>query len=141
MKKILRNQKGITLIVLMLTIIIMAILAGAVVTNIDIGEDIRNYNYMRADIELLSGKIMTYYNENGSIPTKGSVITNPDLNGQASSKDNSNYYQIDISKLYNITLNYGGGTLSNKDIYIINEQSHEIYYLKGAYFENTLYHT
>ena len=141
MKNFLKNQKGITLIVLMLTIIIMAILAGAVVTNIDIGEDIRNYNYMRADIELLSGKIMTYYNENGALPTKGSVITNPSLNGQASSKDNSNYYQIDISKLYNITLNYGGGTLANEDIYIINEQSHEIYYLKGAYFENTLYHT
>lgn len=63
-KNILKNERGITLVVLMLTIIIMAILVGAVVTNIDTGADIRNYQYMRADIELLESKIMTYYNKN-----------------------------------------------------------------------------
>jgi len=140
-KRLLKNQKGITLISLIITIIIMAILAGAVVTNIDIGTDIRNYNYMCADIELLEAKIRTYYNEHGSLPTTGNVISNPNLNGQASTKDNGNYYAIDIrNALYNITLNYGAGTIANKDIYIVNEQSHEVYYLKGAYFENTLYH-
>ena len=141
MIKILKNQKGITLISLIITIIIMAILAGAVVTNIDIGTDIRNYNYMCADIELLEAKIRTYYDEQGSLPTTGNVISNPNLNGQASTKDNANYYVIDIRALYNITLNYGAGTIANGDIYIVNEQSHEVYYLKGAYFENTLYHT
>lgn len=141
MTKILKNQKGITLIVLIITIIIMAILAGAVVTNIDIGTDIRNYNYMCADIELLEAKIRTYYNENGSLPATRNIITNPNLNGQASAKDNENYYVIDVRSLYNITLNYGAGTIANKDIYIVNEQSLEVYYLKGTYFENTLYHT
>lgn len=141
MKKFLKNQKGITLIALLTTIIILAILLGIVATNIDIGADIRNYNYMRADIELLESKIMTYYNETNSLPTKGTVITNPNLNGQASSRDNTNYYQIDINKLYNVTLNYGGGSPTDKDIYIVNEQSHEVYYLQGAYYEDTLYHT
>lgn len=140
MKKNLRNDKGITLVMLMLVIIILAILAGVAINNIDTGVDIRNYNYMRADIELLESKINVYYNNNFTLPKKGEVIKNPDLSGQASSRDNENYYQIDISLLNNVTLNYGGGTLENKDIYIINEQSHEIYYLKGAIYENNLYH-
>ena len=140
MKKFLKNEKGITLFVLILTIIIMAILLGIVVKDIDIGEDIRNYNYMCADIELLEAKIMTYYNENGNLPTTGSVITSPNLGGQASTRDNANYYRIDLNKLYNVTLNYGGGKTTN-DIYIVNEQSHEVYYLQGAYYEDTLYHT
>ena len=142
MKKIsLKSQKGITLVMLITIIVILGILLSVSVTNLDIGTDIRNYNYMKADIELLEAKIMTYYNENKSIPTTGEVIINPDLGEQASTRDNTRYYQIDITKLYNITLNYGGGTLDNQDIYIINEQSHEVYYLKGATYEGTLYHT
>ena len=143
MKKNLKNEKGITLITLMITIVIMAILVGFAVSNLDTGTDIRNYNYMCADIELLEAKIMTHYNENGSIPTTGNAIDITSITtlvDQVSSHDNDKYYQIDISKLYNITLNYGRGTESD-DIYIINEQSHEVYYLKGAYYEDTLYHT
>lgn len=144
-KNILKNQNGVTLIMLMITIIILALLAGVAIRNIDIGADIRNYNYMCADIELLESKIMTYYNEYGEIPIKEDtgVISNAKsmLGGQASSRDNDTYYQVDVQKLNNITLNFGGGTLANKDIYIINEQSHRVYYLKGATYEETLYHT
>lgn len=140
MKRKLNNEKGVTLVMLMLVIIILAILAGVTISNIDTGVDIRNYNYMKADIELLESKINVYYNNNFTLPTKGEKIQNLDLSGQASQRDNENYYQIDISLLNNITLNYGGGTIENKDIYIINEQSHEIYYLKGAMYENKLYH-
>lgn len=137
-KKILSNQKGITLAMLLITIIIIAILGSVVISNMDIGTDIRNYNYMIADIELLESKIMTYYNKKGGIPTTGNLVT---VSFSGSSRDNENYYQIDISQLYNITLNYGGGTVDNGDIYIINEQSHNVYYLKGVEYEGTTYHT
>ena len=96
---------------------------------------------MKADIDLLYSKIMTYYNENNSIPTTGDAFNaKTTLGGQASSRDNDNYYQIDLSQLYNITLNFGGGTLQNGDIYIINEQSHEVYYLKGVVVDNEKYY-
>ncbi len=144
-KNIMKNQKGITLIILIITIIIMSILVTLVINNIDIGEDIRNYNYMCADIELLESKIMTYYNNYNEIPIDENIgqIANAKsmLAGQADTRDNDVYYKVDISKLYNITLNYGGGTLDNKDIYIINEKTHEVYYLKGAVLEGTTYHT
>lgn len=149
-KDILKKQNGITLIVLMITIVVLLILASVTIRNIDTGTDIRNYNYMCADIELLKSKIINYYNEKAQIPNNkkaqlpiiGTAFNaKTKLEGQASSRDNDNYYQIDITKLYNITLNYGGGTLENEDIYIINEQSFEIYYLKGAKYENTTYHT
>lgn len=142
MKKKLNNEKGITLIILIFVIMIMLILVGAVVTNIDTGADIRNYQYMRADIELLESKIMIYYNEKGTIPTMGNTINVSEaFKEKASLSDNENYYQINIDELYNITLNYGGGTIENQDIYIINEQSHNVYYLKGAAYENETYYT
>lgn len=141
MKKGIKNQKGVTLIILVITIIIIAILGGAVISNLDIGTDIKEYNYMCADIELLKSKIVTYFNSNSSIPTKGNVFNaKAKLGSQASTRDNDNYYEIDIDKLYNITLNYGGGTLSNEDVYIVNEQSLEVYYLKGIEYEGTRYY-
>lgn len=145
MKKIqLKSQRGITLVILIITVIIISILASVTIIHFDSGTDIRNYNYMCADIELLEDKILVYYNKNnGRIPTKGPAIDNvkANLQGQASSKDNDNYYQIDVNKLSNITLNYGGGTLEDRNIYIVNEQSLEVYYLKGIQYEENTYYT
>lgn len=139
---IINNQRGITLISLIITVIILMILAGLAITNIDTGADIKNYNYMCADIELLESKIMIYYNNNSSIPTTGSSFNaKTTLGSQASTRDSDNYYQIDISELKNVTLNYGGGSQSDGDIYIINEQSHEVYYLKGTEYEGNVYYT
>ena len=140
-KNKLKSQAGITLTTLMITIVVLSILVAIVVRHVDTGTDLRNYNYMKADIDLLYSKIMTYYNENNSIPTTGDAFNaKTTLGGQASSRDNDNYYQIDLSQLYNITLNFGGGTLQNGDIYIINEQSHEVYYLKGVVVDNEKYY-
>ncbi len=143
MKKInLKNNRGITIIPIIVMIIVIVFLTSIVVTRIDIGTDIRNYNYMRADIELLESKIMAYYNENGDIPVGEKIDDVQSLIGEEiNSRDNNEYYIIDISKLYNITLNFGGGDLSNKDIYIVNEQSHKVYYLKGVVYENEIYYT
>lgn len=144
MRKInLRSQKGITLIILIMTLIIIAILASVTVTNFDSGTDIKKYNYMCADIELLESKIQVYYNNNETLPMKGNALNNVKVNlgGQASSRDGDVYYQIDVSKLNNVTLNYGGGNVENKNIYVINEQSHEVYYLKGIEFEGKIYYT
>ena len=139
-KKGLKSEKGITLITIMVTIVILAILAGIAIRNVDLGTDIRNYNFMCADIELLESKILTYYNNNGIIP-KGDLVTSPELGGQESSRDaGGNYYKVDISKLTNVTLNYGGSKTS-KDVYIVNEKSLEVYYLEGAVYEGTKYST
>ena len=143
MRKInLRSQKGITLLILIATVVILSILATVTIINFDTGIDIRNYNYMCADIELLENKILVYYdNNNQTLPTKGEVLNiKNDLGGQATKRDGDTYHQIDISKLNNITLNYGGGDINNKDIYVINDQSHEVYYLKGIIYDGDTYY-
>lgn len=141
MKVRFKNKKGITLIILIFTIVILTMIAGIVISNMDLGIDIRNYNYMCADIELLESKVITYYNQNNSLPITGQPFNAKSvLQDEATSRDNNNYYKIDLSLLNNITLNYGGGTAENQDIYIINEDSFEIYYLNGAKYEDTVYH-
>ncbi len=142
MKKVrLKSDSGITIIPLIVILIVIGILTTVLVTKIDIGIDIRNYNYMCADIELLENKIMTYYNENGSIPITGGAVSGLQLGSEKNSRDNNNYYVIDLAKLYNMSLNFGGGNVTDKDVYIINEQSHKVYYLKGVVYEGKTYYT
>ena len=68
--------------------------------------------------------------------------------------DGDNYYVIDLSKLDNLTLNYGQNYLEwknatnpnyneakYKDLYIINETTHQIYYPRGIMYQNRFYYS
>ena len=91
--------------------------------------NIAPYNKMLADITLLEDKLFIYYNKNNEIPITGDEI----LIGEES------YHKIDLTKLQNVTLNYGIGEDSN-DYYLVNS-SLEVYYLEGIENNGQIYHT
>ncbi len=76
----------------------------------------------------------------------GEPYTKDDIKGYINNlamSDGDIYYVIDLSLLDNLTLNYGkdyqiDGAL---DAYVINEDSHVIYHLKGIEYKGELYHT
>ena len=52
------------------------------------------------------------------------------------------YYTIKLDELENLSLNYGFEyTKLGEDRYIINEESHVIYYYKGIAYDGLKYHT
>jgi len=147
-KKITSN-KGITLISLTITVIIMIILSFTVSVNITPYVERRKHTNLETDITKLKEEILHYYMENKNIP-----IVNKYTNTQMLDKntnDNENYYVIDLSKLDDLELNYGkdfekitdySQEISDLlDIYIINEQSHTIYYPKGIEYDGEIYYT
>lgn len=123
-----RSSKGITIVALIATIIILLILSGTAIYTIKTSNDISPYNNMVADIQLLEDKIMLYYKNYEAIPTKGSPRT----------IDNKTYYEIDLSKLNGITLYLGNGEDAT-DIYLVNSNL-EVYYLKGIEKNGVLKH-
>lgn len=135
-----RGNKGITMIALVVTIVILLILSSVVIIEMNTGDKFKDYQYMKADIETIKDSTLIYYHKYTEIPKKGSILSSIELSGQASTNDDSNYYEVDLKKLGNITLNYGKGNSSDKDIYIINEKSQEVYYLKGIEYEGELKH-
>ena len=143
MKSFIKNNRGISLIILMITMILMAILLGVVVRKIDVGTDIKNYDYMVADIELLESIKLTteieQFEQGGDDDTI--IITSEDLHGQASPYDGPEYYVIYMPfNFVDVSLHFGGGDLNNKDVYIINQETNNIYYLKGVELEGQIYH-
>jgi hypothetical protein len=113
---------------------------------------------MQADIQLLKDKAMVYYNSYGDIPkcaetyfetinsngtnitvykiSEGTII-NKEFITDRNSEDGDIYYQIDTTKLSNITLNFG----SNEDIYIINARTLNVYYTNGIMSEDEMHYT
>lgn len=143
----LKNNKGITMIALAITILIIVIITTTLIYNSYKGMGIRTLNNMQNDIELLENKVATYYVKNGKLPILNITYTDIDKIKNLDNNDNDKYYVIDLSLLPNLTLNYGKGynniknNVASEDVYIINEQSHNIYYTAGINYDGIIYYT
>lgn len=124
-----KSNNGITIIALVTTVIIMLILLGVTISGINMSNNSVAYNNMVSDINLLEGKLLSYYNKYKEIP-KTDITENI---------DGVTYYEIDLSKLDNLTLNYGINNGDN-DIYLVNDNLN-VYYLKGVEKSKMVYHT
>jgi type II secretory pathway pseudopilin PulG len=155
MKVNLKSNKGITMIVLSIAIIILAIVTSMLTYYSSDAIDIKNLNNMYNDIELLSQKVSLYFYENEKIPILVEYTDAAEkLKEQKSNLDNEVYYVVDLNRLDNLELNYGKEFKEVKnnylgvdfdiaeytDLYIINEQSHNIYYIKGVTVDGKTYY-
>lgn len=100
---------------------------------------ISELNNMYKDISILENKIALYYLDFGNLPIKQDRKI--EFKNSINPNDNDIYYEIDLNKLDNISLFFGDKILGSKDIYIINEQSHTIYYLKGCEYDKKIIYT
>ena len=112
MKKILKNQNGVNLISLSVAIIIILILTSITLYNAKGNIKISKLKAMQADIENLSDKVSSYYSQYGELPVNKNIeytnINKIKNSGVISSfVDTGKFYVIDLSKIENLTLNYG----------------------------------
>lgn len=155
LKNKLKSNKGITMIVLSIAIIILAILTSMVAYYSTDAIEIKKLNNMYNDIEQLEEKVSIYFYENEKIPI---LVEYPEvaeiLAEQRKNLDGDKYYVLDLTKLKNVELNYGKDfenikkdytsakfEISNyKDVYVINGASYNIYYIQGIEVEGKTYY-
>ena len=149
MKKI-KNEKGITLVTLTITIVVLMILSFSINVSVKSTMETRNYNYVKEDIINLSEEVKAYYLKNNSLPIDKTKTYNLADYGVPSEdinpNDYGNYYRINVSLLENISLNNGGinnneANEETDDMYVVNEYSLTVYYLKGATFGGQKHYT
>ena len=158
MKKLL-NNRGITLASLAIAVIIILILTGTLIYNVKDNLKVTNLREMQNDIQNLRDAVSNYYSINGSIPAKLKYINTDNINKIKNAgvinenADTGEFYIIDLKELENLTLNYGedykhiNETISEEeasqytDIYIINEESQNIFYVEGVRVDNDWFYT
>ena len=152
MKKFFRNQKGINLISLTITVLVILVLTNVVIYNVKSNLKTQNIKSLQVDISNLREKISTYYSQYGEIPANKEYTNTANINVISSAVDTGKFYVIDLSALDNITLNYGmdyekikSGEVTDvntlSDLYIINKDSHNIFYVEGVTLDNQTYYT
>ncbi len=155
------ENSGISILVLVITILVMIILAGAVISNT--GNTVSSVNKVNFanELQIVTEKTQEYYVQNSSFPvipgTEAlslsqvlalSGLKNEDKNVLLSEMDEAkdNYDNIDIKKFYVIDLSKldvtktlrGSKINGDNDIFIISDTM-KVYYLKGNVIENQIY--
>ena len=139
-----KKNKGITVLALIITVVLMAIIAGVTVYNATDKLDIDELEKMYVDIGNLKDKVSLYNVQYNTLPIKENKISISNLidANQINPNDGDEYYELDLSKLPNLTINYGTGKHGDKekDKYIINTRTQTIYYLQGIEYEGKTYY-
>lgn len=142
MKYKMKQEKGVTMVALVVTVIILLIITNILIYNAKDSIHINALTNLYNDIELLEEKVSEYYNEYGKIPAKIKYTNISQLSSVLSlNNDTGDFYVIDLEAMQGITLNYGKDYEKIKndadncnnytDVYIINENSHNIFYVQG----------
>ena len=168
MKKMLKQERGVSLISLAAAIVVIGIVVTMLLYSVKDTKDVTNLTNMYTDIDNLTDKILNYYSVYGKIPAVeisgldnviNSTWNNPNEDPRGAN-DTGKFMCIDLNAIDNLTLNYGKSfekiaPMLNKnetinieedsekylDLYIINENSHNVFYLKGINIEGTTYYT
>ena len=147
-----KDQKGITLITLVITMVVMLILTITISVNFGSYKmELEKANF-EEDINSLREAVEHYYAQNKELPVINRYGYTTILTSTKNVNDNNVYYVIDIRKLdvnlhlgkdfdEVLTRNANEQIMDLLDVYIINEQSHTIYYPKGIDYGNTDYYT
>ena len=168
MKNLLKCHRGVTLISLTVTIIILMIITGTSIYNLQDGLKLEILKNMQNDISNLRDLVANYYAQYGEIPANKNIVY--DITGKniassgiiSQATDTGEFYIIDLQFLENLTLNYGKDYEKYKqivrdsnlitrdninqvnelsDIYIINSDSQNIFYVKGVNVNSKTYYT
>ena len=149
-----RKEKGITLITLIVSICIIIIISSMLIYNAKTAIKVRKLNMMQNDIDILSDKVSAYYIKYNALPLlmKYDIDSLSDLKSYINPNDSEDgYYVLDLKVFDGLVLNYGydynneelneSNVMDFKDLYIINEQSHQIYYVNGIEMDGIKYYT
>lgn len=140
------KKSGITLTVLAVSIAVMLLLITA---STIIGSGYVNdarYDGFKTMISVVSDNINAYLLENGELPTNNeSVLYNSfDASFAKEVEKKGDQYNrlfiVDVTKLNNYTINEGKGNTTNGDVFLIAENSNNIYYLKGFKYKDKIYY-
>ena len=157
MKVFLKKNKGISLISLTIAVTVILILTGTIIVSSVSNLKSNKLRNMQADIDNLRNKVSNYYSQYGEIPADRNIeYTNiNNINSISEDVDTGAFYVIDLEMLENVTLNYGkdyekirNGEATTEeeinkltDLYIINADSHNIFYVDGIELDGEIFYT
>lgn len=131
------NKSGVTLIIVITATIVMMIIitSASVIGSGAIAS--ANFEEYKSSLSRAQDNINVYFLDNNKLPVTNEIVSAASLGSDfyntvvANSDENNKLYVVDVNLLNNDTIKKGRGTVANKDVFLVAENTHNIYYLKG----------
>lgn len=138
-------KKGLSLSTVVIAISIMLILVSSVSVIGSSAITSANFEEYKSTIDRIADEVNIYITDNGNLPVTNEVIAINSLgqdflnqvkeNGDLANK----FYLVDISKLNDYNIKKGRGNVENKDVFLVTENTNNVYYLKGFKYRGKVY--
>jgi len=138
-------KKGVSLLIVTVAISVMVILISSSIIFGSQAIKTAQFEEFLSQLDRLSMSLNDYYLENSSLPTTGEVVSgvslgNEFMNELVSKKDENNrLFVVNVSLLKDGTLKRGNGTTENQDIFVVAENTNNVYYVKGFKYKGKTY--
>ena len=139
-------KKGVTVSVLAVTVVLMFILVTtATVIGIQSIQTV-SYEEFVSKLVRVSNDVNKYIIDNNSLPTTNEIIAKEGLPSELISelsKNNDSWNSllvIDMSKIRTESVNIGRGSVEDMDVFVVAQNTNNVYYLKGIEYKGTKYY-
>ncbi len=141
-----KMKRGITVSTLSIAIVIMLILVSVSTVAGVRAIKTASYEEFTSKMLRLSDDINIYVKKNGTLPVKNEIVSQAGMNtvlkelitnnGDA----NNTLYVLDLNKLTTESINMGEGNTENLDVFLVAENTNNVYYLKGFEYKGVRYY-
>lgn len=139
-------KKGVTLSIVLVAIVIMLILISSATVVGTTAIATANFEEFKGMVTRLSNNVNEYYLKNKELPVKNEVIATNSLSQEFQAELekkgdlNKKMFVVDMSKINDATITIGRSSSSSEDIFLVAEESQNIYYLKGHEYKKVRYY-
>lgn len=141
-----KRKKGVTTTVVVLAVVIMFIILTTATVVGSRNIDTVNYEEYMSQLTRVSDSVNEYVVKNDELPVTGQIIAKANLtedltNELTQNGDlNNDLYVVDMSKIDVNNVSKGSGTIDDRDIFLVAENTNNVYYYKGYKFRGTMYY-
>lgn len=138
-------KKGITISILAITVVLMFILATTATVIGFKSIQTASYEEFLSQISRVSNSVNKYYVDNQELPITSQIVAKEglptELREEISNKhdDLNNLIVVDMTKIRVEGVNIGSGAIENLDVFVVAENTNNVYYLKGVKYKDKTY--
>ncbi len=138
-------KRGITISLLIVVVSVMIIVISTV-SVVGVKSISRaNYETFKGKVDKVSDLTLEYITTKKTLPVTGEVVGKNTLDANFSAElayngDTDNMLMVVDLKKLDTTVDIGRGTVNDGDVFVICENTNNVYYLKGIEYDGVIYH-
>lgn len=139
-------KRGITISTLVLTVILMFILITTATVVGARAIQTASYEEFLSKVTRVADDVNKYVVDNKTLPTTAEIISKEGLPNELKAEiknngdDYNNLFVIDMTKLNVENVNIGSGNVQDMDVFVVAENTNNVYYLKGIKYRGATYY-